>query len=337
MLARRYGLDREPNFEGRHWHLHACVAEEDIATELGLMPATVSERLQSGLSALHAIREKRVRPGRDEKILTSWNGLMIRGLAIAARALARPDLEQDATRAVDFLQRDLWRDGRLLASHKDGHSRHAGYLDDYAFLADGLLELLQTRWRPSDLQFAVALAEALLTHFEDIAAGGFWFTAHDAEGLITRSKTFADEALPAGNGIAARVLQRLGYLLGESRYLDAATRTLAAGWRQFEHTPHAHASLLDALEEHLDPPEIVILRGPAAVIGPWHRELARLYAPRRLVLAIPEGAEALPASLATKPSMPGGLAYVCKGSVCETPIDTLSALIRRLRDGIGMP
>ena len=334
-LARRFGLDREPNFEHRHWHLHAFVALADVAAATASTTEQVEARLAGGLGKLAAARAGRVRPGRDDKLLTSWNGLAIRGLAIAARALGRPQLATAATRAVDFLRRELWHDGRLYATHKDGHSHLAAYLDDYVFLAEALLELLATRWRTADLEFAVALVEAALAHFEDEAAGGFWFTADDAETLIHRSKSFADEALPSGNGVAARLYGRLGYLLGEPRYLAAAERTLLAAWSAIGRYPPAHASLLDALEERLHPTEIVILRGPAAVVAAWQRDLARLYAPRRMLLAIPDSAERLPPALAAKPSAPGGVAYVCVGSVCEAPLASLPALVRRLRDAIG--
>ena len=165
-FARRFGLDRPPNFEGQ-WHLHAYRSEEDIATELGIDAAEVQRRLaeaRAGPARRSAIA--RIWPGRDEKVLTSWNGLAIAGMAVAARVLGRPDLAESATRAVDFIREQLWRDGRLLAVHKDGQSRFAAYLDDYAFLLDGLIELLQTRWRSADLQLATALADALLEHFE---------------------------------------------------------------------------------------------------------------------------------------------------------------------------
>ena len=336
-LARRFGLDREPNFEGHYWHLHAFVPVAEIAAEAGLPEATIEARLANALGTLAVARAGRVRPGRDEKILTSWNGLMIRGLAIGARALERPELTEAATRAVDFARQELWHDGRLYATHKDGRSHLAAYLDDYVFLAEALLELLATRWRSADLEFAVALAEAALAHFEDREAGGFWFTADDSEPLITRSKSFADEALPSGNGVAARLYTRLGYLLGEPRYLAAAERTLLAAWSAIDRYPPAHASLLDALEERLQPTEIVILRGPSEVVRAWHRDLTRLYAPRRLLLAVPDSAQGLPPSLASKPGASGGVAYVCSGSVCEAPIASLPALVRRLRDRIGAP
>ncbi len=337
VLERRFGLDRAANFEGRHWHLHAYVPVAEIAAATGASGEAVETQLARGLAKLGAARARRVRPGRDDKILTSWNGLMIRGLAIAARALERPELADAATRAVDFLRRELWRDGRLYATHKDGHSHLAAYLDDYVFLAEALLELLATRWRSQDLEFAVDLAEAALAHFEDRESGGFWFTADDAEALIHRSKSFADEALPSGNGVAARLYTRLGYLLGEPRYLAAAERTLLAAWSAIDRYPPAHGSLLDALEERLRPTEVVILRGPEAVIGAWRRDLSRLYAPRRLLLAIPDAAEALPPALVSKPASAGGVAYVCSGSVCEAPITDIAVLVRRLRDGISTP
>ncbi len=334
-LARRFGLDREPNFEGRHWHLHVFVPLADVAAAAGSSVELTAAHIGTALARLAAARAARVRPGRDDKILTSWNGLMIRGLAVAARTLGRVELAEAATRAVDFLRRELWHDGRLYATHKDGRSHLAAYLDDYVFLGEALLELLATRWRSADLEFAVELAEAALAHFEDREAGGFWFSADDAEALITRSKSFADEALPSGNGAAARLFTRLGYLLGEPRYLAAAERTLLAAWSAIDRHPPAHGALLDALEERLQPTEIVILRGPAATVDAWHRDLACLYAPRRLLLAVPDSAVALPPALASKAATAAGVAYVCSGSACEAPITELPALVRRLRDGIG--
>src|SRR6185503_3137492 len=163
-------------------------------------------------------------------------------MARAARVLGRADLAESATRAVDFIRAELWAGGRLKATYKDGRARLAGYLDDYAFLAHGLLELLQCRWRSSDLTFACELVDVLLAHFAD-PLGGFFFTADDHEKLIHKPKPFADEAVPAGNGIAALALIALGHLLGEQRYLDAAERTVRAAAHTIESYPDAHATL----------------------------------------------------------------------------------------------
>jgi uncharacterized protein YyaL (SSP411 family) len=335
-LSRRYGFDQPANFEGRHWHLHAYASLEQVAQELGGTHDAAQSTIDAALAKLAVARASRVRPGLDDKILAGWNGLMIRGLAIASRRLRRPELADAATRAVDCLRRDLWRDGRLLASWKDGRGGATGYLDDYAFVADALLELLQVRWRAEDLAFAVELADALLARFEDRERGGFWFTADDAEALIHRPKTFADEALPSGNGVAARTLQRLGMLLGEPKYLAAAERTVRAAWEPLQQHPHAHASLLDALEEWLAPIEVVVLRGAPDEVAAWRRELDALYAPRRIVLGIPASAADLPPALADKRPEGGTIAYVCEGTVCGPPVRSLARLVRRLRDGVEL-
>ena len=330
IFARRYGLDHAPNFEGQ-WHLHAQRSEEDIATELGLSVDTVESEIAQARRTLLDVRNSRVWPGRDEKVLTSWNGLAIAGMATAARALDRDDLTRSAQRAVDFVREHSWRDGRLFAVHKDGRSRFAAYLDDHAFLLDGLIELLQTRWRSTDLQFAIGIAEALLAHFEDAAAGGFFFTADDHEELMHRSKSFADEAVPAGNAVAAQALARLGLLLGDTRYLDAAARTLRAGWAPLQQYPHAHCALLVALMEHLEPPQIVIIRGADEEMETWRRALAREYAPGRLVFAIPGAADSLPAALQDKKASGKTVAYVCRGTTCSEPLRSLEALLSLAR------
>jgi uncharacterized protein len=328
-LARRFGLDRPANFEGHYWHLHAFRSLAEIAAADGAEPAAVSDRIERALVALKAVRSQRVRPGRDDKILVSWNALMIRGLAIAARALDAPELAESAGCALDFLRDNLWRDGRLYATHKDGRSHLSAYLDDYVFLADAVLELLQCRWKSSDLAFAVELIDVTLAHFED-RSGGFWFTADDAEPLMHRAKSYGDDALPSGNGVAALVLGRLGHLLGEPRYLDAAERTLRAAWPALEQHPRGHSALLDALDEYLTPVQSVVLRGNPAALRPWVTALARGYAPRRMVFAIPDAAADLPPGLAAKSARATPVAYVCEGTHCEAPVGDLAALNERL-------
>jgi hypothetical protein len=287
--------------------------------------------LKSATAKLLAIRAQRVHPARDEKILTSWNALMIRGMAIAARALGSETLAASATRALDFIRRELWRDGRLLATCTDGRAHLNAYLDDYVCLADAVLELQQVRFRSDELAFARELLEVVLLHFPDHAAGGFYFTSDDHETLIQRPKSFSDDATPAGNGIAALVMQRMGHLLGEPRYLAAAEGTLRAAWPALMQHPQAHVSLLAALEELLSPGEVVIIRGAADDIASWSRELAKLFAPRRLVLAIPADATQLPAALADKAPRSGTVAYLCRGSICCEPLESLGALHGALR------
>jgi hypothetical protein len=328
-FARRFGLDRSANFEGE-WHLHAHESIDAIAAELGETAQTVAALIESARAKLLTARELRVWPARDEKILTAWNALMIKGLAIAARVLRRPDLGQAAAAAVDFIRHTLWRDGRLLATTKDGRAHLPAYLDDYAFLADALLELLQTRWRSSDLLFARELTDVLLSQFEDAGAGGFFFTAGDHEQLIHRSKTFSDDSLPSGNGVAASLLCRLGYLLGETSYLDAAERTLRAGWPILQQYPQAHMSLANALEDHLAAAQIVIIRGDAPQVEHWSTSLGTVYAPARMIFAIPRDAAELPPALAAKRATAGTVAYVCTGMACSAPLADLEKVAREL-------
>jgi hypothetical protein len=316
-FSRRFGLNEDANFEGK-WHLHVYESMDAAAAVTALTNAARAKLLTA--------RNLRVWPARDEKILTSWNALMIKGLALAARVLDRPDLADAATMAVDFVRHTLWRDGRLLATYKDGRAHLAAYLDDYVFLADALLELLQTRWRSSDLEFARQLADAVLLHFEDSKAGGFFFTADDHEQLIHRSKTYSDDSIPSGNGVAASVLCRLGYLLGEIPYLDAAERTLRAGWSMLQQYPQAHMTLVNALEDFLASMQIVILRGDAPDVARWAAALNAVYAPTRMIFAIPRDAADLPPALAAKHAMAGTAAYLCTGMTCSAPIRDLSEI-----------
>jgi uncharacterized protein YyaL (SSP411 family) len=326
-----YGLDRAPNFEGR-WHLHTFMAPEQFAAHSGLDGAEVQSLLATARAKLLAAREKRVRPGRDEKILAGWNGLMIRGMCVAARILGDAEMALSAERAMEFVRREMFVEGRLRATWKDGQARLGAYLDDHAYLLDAALESLQLRWNTEVLEFAVALADILLAHFEDAAGGGFLFTADDHESLLERPRPLADDAMPAGNGIAALALNRLGCLLGEPRYLAAAERAVRSAMPALQRAPWLHCALLDALEEQLAPPEIVIVRGTGRRPAEWARTARLVYAPRRLVLEIPADAAGLPASLAEKtPPESGARAWICRGTSCLPPVDTLSAFTTALK------
>jgi hypothetical protein len=331
-FARRFGLNREPNFEGK-WHLTVREPLNAIAASLSRPEDELADALRRARHTLLESRSHRIAPDRDEKQLASWNALTIRGLAIAGRALQRRDLVQAAARAADFLRDEMFQEGRLLASYKDGSARFAAYLDDHAFLLDALLELLQADWQPRHLKLARQLADILLEHFYDADAGGFWFTADDHEKLMHRPKALADESTPSGNGIAAFALQRLGFLLGESRYLQAAERTLSCASQMMSQHPQAHVTLLTALEEYLENPETVIVRGEAPDIDEWRDAAQKIYAPRRLVFAIPADCADLPGALADRAARSGAtIAYRCLGSRCSLPFESLDALATALSE-----
>ncbi|MGD8556078.1 MAG: thioredoxin domain-containing protein [Chromatiales bacterium] len=317
LFSRLYGLDREPNFEGQ-WHLHTFGDPETIADASGLSEERFNDAIKSARQKLFRAREARVRPGRDEKILTSWNALMIRGMARAGRVLGEPAWIDSAEKSLDFIRSTLWRDDRLLATFKDGKAHLNAYLDDYAYLIYAILELLQARWSDEALAFAIELAERLLEHFEDERYGGFYFTSDDHEQLIQRPKPMSDDAMPSGNGIAAFALQRLGYLLGDLNYLDAAEKTLRAAWKRMESLPHAHGALLIALMEQLEPPEILIARGDTAELAAWRDDMARSYRPDMLFYAIPSDTGQHEA-LAAKAPQEHAVVYRCRGMTCSPP------------------
>jgi uncharacterized protein len=329
VFAPRYGLDRPANFEGA-WHLHIHESLDAVAARCRISSDEAQALLESSRAALLKARNLRIWPARDDKVLTAWNALAIKGLAIAARVLRREDLADAAAAAVDFVRRNLWRDGRLLATCKDGRAHLPAYLDDYAFLADALLELLQTRWRSSDLHFARELIAVLLEQFQDAHGGGFFFTAADHEKLIHRDKSFGDDALPSGNAVAASVLCRLGYLLGDLSYLDAAERTLKAAWPALQQYPQAHMAMLNALEDWLCAPQILIVRGAQGAVEDWSRQIQAWYAPQRMIFAIPDTAQ-LPPTLAEKRARSVTVAYLCEGMACSAPLTDLESIVRELK------
>ncbi len=346
LVIARYGLSQPPNFEGR-WHLQlrpepsdvapAAASSDAPASTLAAAPTPAPVLLAQASATLLQRREQRVRPALDDKILTSWNALTITALSSAARALRREDLAAAAGDAAQFLQRTHWQGGRLLTSSFRGQAAGMAFLDDHAFLLEALLELISVRFRAAELSWAIALAELMLQHFHDAAAGGFFFTADDQEVLISRLKSFGDEAIPAGNAVAARALLRLGYLLGEPRYLAAAEGTLRAAWPVMQQYPQGHAAMLQALEEYLQPPAIVLLRGPLLMITDWQHQLQTVYDPRRWILSVPSEATALPQAIAAKPAGDCALAYVCRGPQCSAALATLPELVAHLAAASSAP
>jgi hypothetical protein len=343
VAAPHWGLDRDANFEGQHWHLRVARSLEDAAKLTGI-PLEEAERLLGAARAkLLAVRERRVRPGRDEKILVSWNALAIRGMARAGRVFGRRDWIESARRALAFIRATMWQEGKrqggmqgatqragLLATYKDGRAHLAAYLDDYAYLIAALIELAQAEFRADELEFAEQLAEVMLEQFEDRERGGFYFTARDHEKLIHRPKPGHDSAMPSGNGVAAFALNRLAALTGEDRYARAAERTLEAFFASMRDYPGGFGQLAQALGEILSPPATLVLRGAEAALGGWAEALAREYLPDTMVLAIPPGVLGLPPVLDKPAAAPGATgpvnAWLCRGVTCLPPIGDLEAL-----------
>ena len=314
-VAAVFGLDLPPNFENRYWHL---VVARPLEAARRRARTTHALKLDSARK-LRKAREKRVRPGRDDKVLTSWNALMIGGMAHAARVFGREDWLASARAALDFMRHTMWKDGKLLATAKDGRAHLDAYLDDHAYLLAALLEMLQADFDARDLAWAEEIGEVLMEKFHDAAEGGFFFTSHDHEQLIHRPKPGPDNATPSGNAVAAWALNRLSFLTGETRFADAAAGTIALFWPQLERQPAAFGTLLAALEEQLAPPRTVIVTGPRDQFRPWRELLDSAYLPTTIDALRRRDRRALPPPLA-KPASGEVSAWVCEGSTCLAPI-----------------
>jgi uncharacterized protein YyaL (SSP411 family) len=247
-------------------------------------------------------------------------------MAHAARVFQQGEWLDSARRALGFIRAQMWREGRLLATYKDGRAHLNAYLDDYAFLIAALLELMQAEFSSADLEFATQLADVLLAEFEDGEAGGFYFTGASHERLFHRPKPGQDQAMPAGNAIAAWSLGRLAALTGEARYARAAERTVALFYPQMRDYPAGWAAMSIALTEQLAPPKVLVLRGRGEELARWRDDLAGEYLPDAVVLALADGMPGLPATL-DKPRRPEPVnGWLCRGVMCLEPLSDLTQL-----------
>jgi uncharacterized protein len=322
-------LDKPANFENHAWNLRVSASLAEITQRLNISTEQASAILDSAKKNLFTAREQRVRPGRDEKILGAWNGLMITGMARAARVFNRPDWLQSAQLAMDFVRGTLWPDGKLLATYKDGKAHLNAYLDDHAFLLNASLELLQAGFRGTDLAFAMQLADALLARFEDKQNGGFFFTSHDHEVLIQRNKVGPDNATPSGNGIAAQALLRMALITGKAEYVSAAERCLKLFFPALQQAAGYHSSLCTALAEYGQPSAVLVLRGNSSDTGIWQNKLRSRYLPNVLTIVLADDVADLPDALA-KPVGEKTTAWLCHGTQCLPPISDLDVLLKQL-------
>ncbi|MDX1455189.1 MAG: thioredoxin domain-containing protein [Gammaproteobacteria bacterium] len=325
IASQHFGLDRQPNFD-RLWHLNITADIDDLSREQDAEREDIEYLVSTARQRMFEKRAERPHPARDDKILTSWNALMIRALANAGSILEREELLDAAGDALNHLRTSAWKDNRLHAVISGTQALYPAYLDDHAFLLDAILTLLECRWDSAQVHFARDLAENLLEDFEDLAKGGFFFTASYHDNPVRRLKTYVDDAMPSGNGIAARSLYRLGRLLGEPRYIQAADRCLRAAWPDLLQSPRSHATLLLALREALDEPPTIILRGDPTMMSVWRERLMKALPPHALIFQIPTDADDLPEELSVHKPQGVCTAYVCRGFSCSPPITDRDAL-----------
>ena len=322
-----YDVSERGNFEGKNI-LRVAKKAAVIAESAGVSEEELKAALQRGRDALFAAREQRVRPARDEKILTAWNGLMLRSFAEAARHLQRADYLQVAQRNAAFLLRELSRDGRLLRTYKDGRAHLNGYLEDYLFLADGLLALYEADFETRWFREARRLVDEAIQLFADEQNGGFFDTGSDHETLLSRPKDIMDNATPAGNSVAADVLLRLAAWTGEEDYRRRADDYLRPLSELMLKLPQSFGYALGALDFALSPAREIAIAGDAGQQGTQSllAVVNRRYLPNSvLACAGPANAEAarnIPL-LADRPLKDGQpCAYVCQNFACQAPVTT---------------
>jgi uncharacterized protein YyaL (SSP411 family) len=335
LFCRYYDVTEEGNFEEKNI-LHVDVEMESVARLLGVDIERMRAATERGRRVLFEAREGRIKPGRDEKMLTAWNGLMLRAFAEAANAFGRSDYRDAAVRNAEFVLANLKRGDRLLRTHRDGESKLNAYLEDYAYFADGLLALYEATFDARWFTEARALAETMIELFQDETDGGFFFTSSDHEDLIARTREIYDNATPAGNSVAADVLLRLSLFTGEARYRDLAERTIRLAREVMMRAPSAFGRLLCALDLYLSSPlEIAVVGdGEDAARAEMLSEVYGRYMPNRVVAASAPGDQGAVAAiplLAGRKALGGrATAYVCRNFHCEAPITEAAELAAKI-------
>ena len=322
----RYGINLPANFEGR-WHLHGFRSLVETAAHTQQAPEDLQLGLTQALQNLLLARGKRIRPGLDDKMLTSWNALMIRALVLAGRLMDSPDWLKPAETAFAFLRQNLWDGNRLQASYSQGQAHFNAYLDDYAFTLEAALLLLQSRWMSEDLEFATQLAEVIAAQFSG-TDGEMFFTAEDHEDLLVRPQILADDVAPSGCAVACEGLYRLGHLLGRGDWIDLAQRTLRRASGAIIRGPGEHARFLEVRQALDQPPVQIILRGTKDEMANWKRQAEEAGCDD--CYAIPSDEAALPEGLVEKTPSEGVIAYVCTGLSCAPPIRSLDEFRQQL-------
>ena len=321
LATQHFGMDQAPNFEGK-WHLYIHQPIPVLAKQHAIDEIDLSARIEQSQHKLLTHRNQRKRPGRDDKILTAWNALMIKGMAKAAIALAQPSYGDSAEGAYDFIRNTLYANGKLHACWNQTLTEKSVFLDDFAFLLDATLYLLQYNWHSDRLHFALQLADTMIEQFEDREHGGYFFTPEQQKDLLQRPRVMHDEAMVSGYGVATIALTRLGFLCGREDYLRSANRALQQASTTISQSPAACASLIQAYATYHTPAPIIILRGQPAEIKKWQQVAYSNSRPSRLCFAIANGVQNLPPSLAEKKCCDKNVvAYICEGTHCLPPMD----------------
>jgi len=334
IVNRLYGVTRTGNFEGQSI-LHVAEPAEKVAMDAGMPQSELTELVRRSKAMLLEARESRVHPGRDDKVLTSWNGLMLRAFAEAGAVLDRPDYVSIANQNAKFLLDTLRRGDRLLRTYREGKANLNGYLEDYAFLIDGLIALHEATFDQRWLREAIALGKGMVDLFWEERDGVWYDTGRDHEALIVRPRDVSDNAIPSGGSMATDVLIRLAVITGDSELNRRAAESLRSVRELMSRVPGGAGHWLGALDFYLSSPkEIALIGDPGAqATRALAVEVYREYLPNRVFLGVEDGgpaASGLPL-LEGRGRIDGrSTAYVCENYVCKLPVTAPSDLARQL-------
>jgi len=330
IFCEHYGVTEGGNFEG-HNILNVRVPMENVGLRYGKTPVQAAHMIAEASTKLFEAREKRVRPGRDEKILTSWNGLMISGFAKGYSITGDGKYLRAARNAVNFIETKVATgDGRLQRTFKDGQSKLNAYLDDYAFYVSSLIDLFAVESKQEYLETAIKYTDFMLGHFWDDKEGSLFFTSYDHEKLIVRTKNFYDLAIPSGNSVAAANLLKLYHYTQNNGYLEHAQKIMKAGARPAAENPFGFGQMLNAIYLYVKKPvEVTVITDGNSGMAEW---LNKQF--------IPDGINAV-VSASELTSLQkyayfkgregnGGTAFVCRNFTCSRPIKSKQELEKQL-------
>ena len=335
LFCKYFNVTEEGNFEG-HSILNVTAPIEGVAKTFGVEIGRLSEVIERGRRALFAIRERRVKPGRDEKILTAWNGLMLSSFAEASAILDREDYKKTAEGNAQFVLSHLQRNHLLLRTYRNGEAKLNGYLEDYACFLDGLICLYEATGQLRWLEEALSLTETMIEQFWDEVNGGFFFTGKSHEELIVRSKDFVDNATPSGNSVAVLVLLKLAEFTGNEDYQRRAMTMLRLLANQMRRYPSAFGYALCGLDFYLSTPkEIALVGNPDDdSMKALLKALWRTYLPNRVISSCTsnweKAAQLIPFLRERQPKDGTSTAYFCEGYTCQIPSKTGEELLKQL-------
>ena len=313
-----WGFD-VPSSHEKGCHPYMATSVLELAKRHAITPREVEVCLEKARACLRKERSKRIAPKFDRKVITAWNALVIKGLSIGSIVLHEPVWLEAAEKALNRLYETMWFNDRLYTGYQGGRYSTEGYLDDYAFLIDALLNYLQCRWNTQYFHWMQALLDRALDLFEDTAEGGFYFTPKDAAALLFRPKVLSEDSMPSGGGVLTRCALLLGHVLGEVRYLTAAEQALHNADYMLHHIPSMHSAFLSALELYVNPTEWIIIRTRDESEGRrWASQALKDYHPRRLVLCIPADEPNLPSAFIQKVLPEGCLVAAYRGNGLST-------------------